>query len=135
MRLRRFLRFNAVGFLGIFVQLAALAALKSGLGMNYLWATALAVETALLHNFLWHQRWTWKERAGGVGTREILERLVRFQLGNGLVSLVSNLVFMRWLVGGLQVPYLVANLFAIAASGVGNFLIGELMVFLPARKS
>jgi putative flippase GtrA len=30
--------------------------------MNYLLATALAVETAVIHNFLWHQRFTWSDR-------------------------------------------------------------------------
>ena len=26
-------------------------------------ATALAVETAILTNFFWHERWTWRDRA------------------------------------------------------------------------
>jgi putative flippase GtrA len=47
----RWLRFNAVGALGICIQLAVLAFLRSGLGMNYLLATALAVEATVLHNF------------------------------------------------------------------------------------
>ena len=47
------LKFNTVGAIGIGVQLAALAALKSGLELNYLLATGLAVEAAVLHNFVW----------------------------------------------------------------------------------
>ncbi len=38
----RWLKFNAVGALGICIQIAVLALLRSGLGMNYLLATALA---------------------------------------------------------------------------------------------
>ena len=52
--LRRWLKFNAVGAIGIVVQLAALAVLKGLLRLPYLTATALAVETAVLHNFVWH---------------------------------------------------------------------------------
>lgn len=54
----RWLKFNAVGGIGIGVQLVVLAGLKSGLELNYLLATAVAVEVAVLHNFFWHERFT-----------------------------------------------------------------------------
>ena len=60
----RWLKFNLVGGIGIAVQLLALVLLKTGLHLNYLVATALAVETAVIHNFLWHERFTWADRAG-----------------------------------------------------------------------
>lgn len=47
----RWLKFNLVGGMGIAVQLLMLIALKSGLRFNYLIATALAVETAVIHNY------------------------------------------------------------------------------------
>lgn len=47
----RWLKFNAVGALGIGVQLTALASYHTLFALDYLAATALAVETALLHNF------------------------------------------------------------------------------------
>jgi putative flippase GtrA len=47
----RWVKFNAVGGIGILVQLGTLTLLRSGLGVNYLLATALAVEAAVLHNF------------------------------------------------------------------------------------
>jgi putative flippase GtrA len=123
--LRHWLRFNAVGAIGIVVQLAALAILKSLLHLEYLLATALAVEAAVLHNFIWHQRWTW---AGRVGTRAAA-RLVRFNLGTGAVSIAANLLFMRLLVGQLHMQYLLANLSSIAAASLANFLLCELFVF------
>jgi putative flippase GtrA len=52
----RWLKFNAVGGVGINVQLAVLLVLNSGFHMSYLPATAFAVEMAVLHNFLWHER-------------------------------------------------------------------------------
>ena len=58
----RWLKFNLVGGIGIGVRLAALALLVGLLKMNYLWATALAVEAAVLHNFVWHERYTWRDR-------------------------------------------------------------------------
>jgi putative flippase GtrA len=53
----RWLKFNAAGGVGINVQLAVLLVLNSGFHMSYLPATAaFAVEMAVLHNFLWHER-------------------------------------------------------------------------------
>ena len=50
--------------MGIAVQLLMLVVLKAGLHLHYLVATALAVETAVIHNFLWHERFTWADRSG-----------------------------------------------------------------------
>ena len=122
--LRHWLKFNAVGAIGIVVQLVALAILKSLLHLEYLLATALAVEIAVLHNFIWHQRWTWAERAGTPWAR-----LVRFNLSTGAVSIAANLLFMRLLVGQFHVRYLLANLSSIAAASLANFLLSDLLVF------
>ena len=54
----RWMKFNAVGGVGIGVQLAALTILRSWLKLDYLLATGLAVEIAVIHNFLWHERFT-----------------------------------------------------------------------------
>jgi putative flippase GtrA len=126
--LKRWLKFNLVGAIGIGVQLATLALLASGFGVNYLAATAVAVETAVLHNFVWHERFTWSDRSGG-GARALAGRLLRFHAGNGLVSLAGNLAVMRLLVGVFGVPAVAANVVAIAACSLLNFAIGEWLVF------
>jgi putative flippase GtrA len=123
----RWLRFNAVGAMGIVVQLAALGALRGGLGLPYLAATAVAVELAVLHNFAWHERWTWKDRTGRHSG--VAMRLVRFHLGNGIISLLVNLGLMRLLVGRFHIQYIAANLAAIAAGSIANFMVGEWLVF------
>lgn len=127
MLLARWLKFNAVGATGIVVQLAVLALLKSGLGLNYLIATAIAVEIAVLNNFYWHVRWTWADRHAPLS--ETLKRCLKFHLANGLLSIVSNLILMRLLVGRFGVPYLVANLIAIGLTAVANFVASEFFVF------
>lgn len=125
---RRFARFNLVGLLGVGVQLAVLAGLKAGAGIDYRWATALAVETAVLHNWIWHERFTWPDRAFG-GPGGALRRLLTFHLTNGVVSLAGNLLLMRLLVGQAHLNYLVANVISIGACGLGNFLSSDRVVF------
>jgi putative flippase GtrA len=121
----RWVKFNFVGGIGIVVQLAMLALLAQVFHVPYLPATALAVESAILHNFAWHERFTWKERAGAGR----LARLARFHAGNGAISIVGNLVLMRLLVGGLHMRVLVANVLTIAVCSIANFGVGEWFVF------
>lgn len=127
---RRWLKFNLVGAIGIGVQLGMLAALRA-LGMNYLLATALAVETAVVHNFIWHERFTWADRAS-VSLRQSLWRLLRFNLTTGAVSIGGNLLLMRLFVGHFHLHYLLANIITIAVCGLANFLISDRVVFRPA---
>lgn len=129
-RVQRWLKFNLVGALGIGVQLGTLALLVRVLHLHYLWATALAVEAAVLHNFVWHERFTWKGTLA-LGAREVAGRLLRFHLGNGAVSLAGNLVFMRLLVGTLHLPAVAANAISIAACWALNWVASEWFVFRP----
>jgi putative flippase GtrA len=120
--------FNAVGVLGLGVQAALLWLLMAVGGFNYLLATALAVEGAILHNFFWHERWTWSDRtrpnpSGWMG------RLARFNLTTGAVSIAGNLAAMAALVGGLRLHYLAATLIAVAACSVLNFMATDRLVF------
>jgi putative flippase GtrA len=128
----RWLKFNAVGAIGIAVQLAALALLVSVLRLNYLPATALAVEATVLHNFAWHERFTWADRRS-VGIAQVFGRLLRFNLTNGLISIAGNLLLMRLLAGQLHVPYLLANVLTIACCAVLNFIAADRLVFATRR--
>jgi putative flippase GtrA len=128
----RWLKFNFVGAAGIAVQLAALWFFENAFHLHYLVATALAVEVAVLHNFVWHERFTWKERAGGPG-RAAAWRLFRFHAGNGLISIGGNLLLMRLFAGVFQMKHLVANALAIAICSLANFAAGEWFVFRESR--
>jgi putative flippase GtrA len=130
----RVARFHVVGLAGVVVQLAALTFVKSALGINYLIATGLAVETAVLHNFFWHERWTWADRTrSSPGWRLLLARLLRFNLTTGMVSISANLILMRILVGSFHLHYLPANILTIATTSLANFLASELFVFRAER--
>ncbi len=129
--LQRWASFNLVGVLGMAVQLSLLAALQHTLLRTHpLLATALALEITLLHNVCWHRRYTWRDRAAKSSWRR---SLVHFHLSNGFVSLVGNLVIMRWLMGRAHMPPVAANAIAIAICSLLNFLLGEKWTFKQAR--
>ncbi len=134
--------------MGIIVQFVALFLLKTSLHFNYLAATAIAVEAAVVHNFVWHERFTWADRTRvdriqidrtktdrmtseriRSRWRRSLTRLLRFNLTTGAVSIVGNLALMKVMVGFGHMNYLLANAVAIVLCSLANFLVSEAWVF------
>jgi putative flippase GtrA len=126
----RWCKFNLVGGIGIAIQFAALILLKSVFHVHYLAATAVAVEAAVMHNFVWHEQFTWSDR---VAPRHrwsaSCRRLLRFHIANGAVSIVGNVALMKVMVGFGNMNYLLANAIAIALCSTANFLVSEEWVF------
>ena len=110
------------------MQLIVLLGLRRGFHLGYLPATALAVEVAVVHNFFWHERFTWADRPSA-RLKQSLLRLARFNASNGLVSIVGNLLLMRALVGAFGMNSFAANLIAIAICSLVNFALSECFVF------
>jgi putative flippase GtrA len=128
----RFLQFALVGGIGVGVQLAVMAGMMV-LKVNYLVATGLAVEAAVVHNFLWHRRFTWADWAMPAARQsrkaQAIEQLLRFQLSNGAISLAGNLLLMRVLVGFAGISAWLASLLSITLCSWGNFLVSDQWVF------
>jgi len=121
----RWLKFNAVGAVGMALQLAMLAGLNR-VTAHYLVATVVAIEITLLHNFTGHVWFTWRDRSTDHGW---WQRCARFHLSNGVVSMAGNLVLMPVLVESAGMPVLAANAVAVLACSVVNFLLGDGWVF------
>jgi putative flippase GtrA len=122
----RWSKFNLVGAAGMVVQLATLALLNRCAPGHYLLASAAAVELAVLHNFVAHLHYTWRDRRDHDSW---LGQCARFHLSNGLVSLAGNLALMRLLVQGARLPLLVANSIAILCCSLVNFGLGDTWAF------
>ena len=120
-------RFVIVGCLGFVLQLLALWALTSLAGWPWLPATAVAVELAVVHNFVWHERWTWRDRGEASWTR-----FARFNVATGLTSIVGNIVLMGILVGMMRIPAVIANAIAVGVLSAANFVASDRWVFKSA---
>ena len=120
----RWLKFNFVGGIGIGVQFAVLFLLRGVLHFDYLVATAIAVEAAIFHNFVWHECFTWRDRVRP-SWRGSFPRLVRFNLSTGTISILGNLGLMKMLAGQGHMNYLAANAIAIAMCSLVNFLVSD----------
>ena len=129
------IKFNVVGVGGFALQAGALFVLTHTThSISYLAATALAVELAVLNNFVWHQLWTWKDRPS-LTLIATLRRLAKFNITTGLVSIAGNLVFMSILVGRLGFAIVLANLISVVACSLLNFILADRIAFTIADSS
>jgi putative flippase GtrA len=129
--LERWIRFNSVGAVGVGVQLAVLAGLVRLVEAHYLLATVIAVEAAVLHNFFWHERWTWADRRSG-SIVSLVSRAARFHVLNGGISMAGNLTLMCLFTGSMHLDPVASNILSILICSLLNFAAGELLVFRQA---
>jgi putative flippase GtrA len=134
-RSRRAARFVTVGALGFVVQLAALVLLTSVAHWPWLPATVVGVELAVVHNFLWHERWTWMDRfvenrrspLACDGPR--LTRFAQYQAMTGLTSIAGNAGLMLVYVGLMGLSPIVGNVLAVITLSAMNFVMSDRCVF------
>lgn len=86
----RFLRYGLVGGSGVLVTQLALFVLKELLGVHQNVAYLLAIECAVLSNFVLNDRWTFGDRRRAKPWRT---RLARFHLVSGVGMAINALVF------------------------------------------
>lgn len=123
MMARRFARFAIAGSIGFAVQIGLLAALTA-IGVNYLVATAIAVEAAILVNFVQHQHWTWKDRRGST-----MDRLLHFNTFVGVTSIFGSIFLTAYFVEALGLHPIAANVISIVALSAINFIGADRLVF------
>jgi len=126
----RFGKFSLVGVLGAALQVALFDFLVHGVRLPGAAAAAIAVESALLHNFIWHERFTWRERRTAMGFRERSARLWRFHAANGMVSLAGNTLLAYCLVQQLKAPAIPSAVAAILVCAPLNFLLADRWVYV-----
>jgi putative flippase GtrA len=134
---RRWLRFTLVGALGVVVQIVTVVGVRQtgswrarpgapGPGL-VLAATIAGVAAAVVHNFVWHRRWTWADRARP--SPGLAGQFTRFALANGAVSLGGNLGVVLVLVRLFHTPLVPATLAAIAMCSIVNFWLADRHIF------
>jgi putative flippase GtrA len=110
----RFTKFAVVGGGGVLLNSLVLYLLHQVLGMPVFLASAIAVEVAILNNYVWNDRWTFREQ------RPSRRRLAQFNV----VSLGGLLITTGtvWLLATEHgVYFLVANLIGIGLATGWNF--------------
>ena len=121
----RFGKFSLVGLLGAGLQLLLFHFLTKRVQLPALLATPIAVEITVLHNFAWHERFTWRDRG-----HTSFRRLCHFHASNALISLVGNTALTYCFTEWLRAPALLSAIAAIAVCAPANFLLADRWVYL-----
>lgn len=127
----RWIKFTLAGTAGFAVQIAAVAALTQIAGLHYLVATAIAVELAIVCNFVWHERWTWRDRPA-VSSPERWARLLRFNALTAVTSIAGSVALTAVFVEGAALSPIAANIASVIALGLVNFAGANTLVFRGA---
>jgi len=117
--LRRFARFCLVGASGVLVNMGLLWVLTELAGLYYLLSSVIAVETAIVNNFVWNDVWTFHDRRQP-GWLERLKRLVKFNAVSA-GGLCINVAVLWLFTDQFGFHYMVANLVGVAAATMWNF--------------
>ena len=133
-RLTRLGRFLVVGGTGVLVNSLALLVLFQWAHLALVLASALAAELAIVNNFWWNDRWTFRLPlpADNKRTQLSLRRFARFNLVS-LAGLVITTGTLWVLARHLGVYYLTANLLGIALATAWNFVANSLWTWGGAQ--
>ncbi|HET9932076.1 MAG TPA: glycosyltransferase family 2 protein [Polyangiaceae bacterium] len=117
----RFFRFAIVGLSGVGVDMALLYLLSdpSQLGLGLTRSKFIAASAAIVNNFFWNERWTFRRAAQGK-SGAIWRRFVKFALVCGM-GLALNVAVLNVLFNWGHVNRYVANLIAIFLVTVWNY--------------
>jgi dolichol-phosphate mannosyltransferase len=116
----RFAVFCLVGSSGVLVNEAVLWFVASH-GYHYVQASVLAVELAIINNFLWNDLWTFRD---SVGSRpDLANRLKRFFKFNAICAMGAAMnVWAVWSVTELlNIHYLISNLIGMGVGTCWNY--------------
>lgn len=132
----RIVRFGTVGASGVVVNLAALFVAREFLfaavandGLRLSLSLAVAITAATVNNFAWNRSWTWQDRHRAPGTG-LVGQFVRYASACWL-GILLQFGLTRLLAGHMH--YLVANLSAIGAASLFNFLLNDRWTFRRSR--
>lgn len=113
--------FCLVGLCALVVNMGLLWLLVNRLGLGLLPSSALANEAAVLTSFLLNDKWTFVAEGRH---KPWWLRLLRFN-GVALGGVVITVALLRVLVVSLSIDLLLANLVAVAAGSLWNYLVGS----------
>jgi dolichol-phosphate mannosyltransferase len=119
----RLLLFLAVGFSGVFVDMAVFYLLQENLHLDMNLSKFLAAEIAIVNNFMWNDRWTFGDVSlRQPGKRRKMRRFIKFNLVCSMGVFINMILFNTLVFSGVENKY-IANFMAIFCVTMWNYWI------------
>jgi putative flippase GtrA len=141
----RYIKFGIVGASGTVVNLVVLHlgheyvfnAIEASYNKPYL-SLALAIAVATVNNFTWNRLWTWSDRVRTLEAdmQPVSIRLLGMEFGQYVTASAfgSALQYVLTLLLSGSMDYRIANVVAIVAASVSNFLANDRWTFKRDRE-
>jgi dolichol-phosphate mannosyltransferase len=114
----RLIRFSIVGVIGAGINTGFLWLLT--IGLFYLFSSAIAIEIAIIIQFILNDRWTFSERKTK-HMKQFLERILKSNLWRS-GGLALNLAILYLLTEYASLYYLISNIFGILCAFILNYV-------------
>ncbi|MDR0303300.1 MAG: GtrA family protein [Chitinispirillales bacterium] len=124
----RFLKFAVVGSSGVVVNQTFLILAVKYLKIDYKIASLMAIETAIITNFILNYNWTWKDRKGKKVTDK-LNAFVKFNISSFISAFFLNWITLIFLTEIIQIKFYISNLIGISVAACFNFLMSNFWAF------
>ncbi len=117
----RLIKFSIVGVIGAGINTGFLWVLTDFAGLFYLFSSAIAIEIAIIMQFLMNDRWTFKERKT-TRAGQFIKRILKSNLwrSGGLAINIGILYLLTEYVG---VYYLLSNILGIICAFLLNYIL------------
>ncbi len=123
-------KFMVVAWLGAGVNTAFLYLFKGVWRIPIIPASIMAIEIAIVHNFVWMRYWAWRDRTD---RPPFVKQLLFYNAATGAVDLAANVSILWVLSTFFGVHYLVANILGMAAGPFIKFWLNEKLIFREKR--
>jgi putative flippase GtrA len=120
-------KFMLVAWIGMGVNTAFLYLFKGVLHVRIIPASLMAIEIAIIHNFIWLRLWAWGDRDRS--SQPFWKQLAVYNVATGAVDLVLNVSILWVLSTFLGVHYLLANILGMIMGPFAKFWLNDKVVF------
>lgn len=130
---KKVFKFGIVGISGIVVNQGLLIALKEFAGFSIPVASIIAIQLAILNNFLWNDIWTFRDKGQQQKLSNRWHRLAAFEAvsaGGAVINFVILNVFVFFQI----MDYQAANIIGILLGFIWNFLVNRRFTWVRKRE-
>ena len=116
----RLIRFSIVGVIGAGVNTGLLWLFTDLAGIYYLFSSAIAIEIAIIIQFILNDHWTFREKKTS-GVKQFIARILKSNLWRS-GGLVVNIGVLYLLTEYVSLYYLISNIFGILCAFLWNYV-------------
>ncbi|AGY76727.1 GtrA family protein [Clostridium autoethanogenum] len=124
-KLKLLSRFSATGVINTIIDFAVFTLCQSVFGLHYTISQVIGYSFGVVNSFIFNKKWTFEYKSSG---KKVIREVSQFVIVN-LISLISTLVFMKFLINDFNLNVYLSKIIVTLIAQVINFLLYKIWVF------